>query len=57
LRVHAARRRTIMTVLTSIRLRAGLKHPKRLRRVDSFSFFIPGILQVRSVVFDYGQCC
>ena len=38
------RRRVVLTVLTALRFKAGLKHPKRLRRVDSFSYFIPSVL-------------
>lgn len=45
-KIHEARRRAIRVVLTSIWLRAGLKHPRRLRRVDSFSYYIPALLQV-----------
>ena len=41
--VHSARRRVILVVLVTIRLRQGLNHPQRLRRVDSFSFYIPQV--------------
>uniref|UniRef100_A0A7S2VUP2 Uncharacterized protein n=1 Tax=Chlamydomonas chlamydogama TaxID=225041 RepID=A0A7S2VUP2_9CHLO len=41
MRVHRCRRRVIIVVLTVVRLQRGLKRPLRLRRVDSFSFFIP----------------
>lgn len=46
-RMHEARRRVCIVVMVCIRLKAGLKHPKRLRRVDSFSFYIHTVLQVR----------
>jgi hypothetical protein len=39
----------LQVILFILRLRGGLKHPRRLRRVDSFSFYIPGLLQVRGV--------
>ncbi|KAG1666285.1 hypothetical protein FOA52_004766 [Chlamydomonas sp. UWO 241] len=41
LRVHAARRRTMLVVQTVVRLRRGLNHPRRMDRVDSFSLYIP----------------
>ena len=41
LRVHRARRRVIMVVMTVVRLKRGLGHPQRMHRVDSFSFYIP----------------
>jgi hypothetical protein len=40
LRIHRARRRVILIVLTAVRLRRGLGHPHRLNRVDPV-FFIP----------------
>lgn len=40
-RVHGARRRAILTVLTIVRLKQGRNHPARLQRVDSFSYCIP----------------
>lgn len=43
-KLHAARRRLMLVVLTVIRLRRGLAHPQRLARVDSFSFYIPVLL-------------
>lgn len=43
-RVYAARRRVLMLVWGSVRLSATLKRQRRLRRVDSFSFYIPIVL-------------
>ena len=41
LRIHRARRRVIMIVMTAVRFKRGLGHPQRLNRVDNLSFFIP----------------
>lgn len=41
LRVHQARRRVLIVVLTAVRLRRGLNHPQRMQRVDSFALYIP----------------
>lgn len=43
-RVHAARRRVMLVVLTAVRLQRGLSHPRRMQRVDSFSLYIPIVL-------------
>ena len=40
-RVHAARRRVMLLIITMLRLRKGHKHPVRLPRLDDMSFFIP----------------
>ena len=40
-RVHAARRRVMLLLITMLRLRRGHKHPVRLPRLDDMSFFIP----------------
>eukprot|EP00798_Chlamydomonas_sp_ICE-L_P015967 gene15967-22098_t len=51
IRCHKARRRAILVVLTCIRLQRGLIKPNRLRRIDSFSFYIPIILSNETTRF------
>ncbi|MEW5308454.1 MAG: hypothetical protein WDW38_000414 [Sanguina aurantia] len=41
IRIHQARRHAALVVRTVIRLKEGLKHPTRLRRILSFSHMIP----------------
>ncbi|GAX80160.1 hypothetical protein CEUSTIGMA_g7598.t1 [Chlamydomonas eustigma] len=43
-RVHASRRRTMLTIITALRLKRGHRHPARLPRLDDLSFFIPELL-------------
>eukprot|EP00798_Chlamydomonas_sp_ICE-L_P015972 gene15972-22103_t len=44
LRVHRARRRVMITVLTMVRLKRGMKHPQRLPRLDDLSLFVPIVM-------------
>ena len=41
IRIHRARRRVILIVMTAVRFKRGLGHPHRMNRVDSFSLYIP----------------
>ena len=41
IRVHAARRRVMIIIITAQRLRRGLRHPNRLPRLDDMGWFIP----------------
>ncbi|KAL6752576.1 hypothetical protein V8C86DRAFT_2751570 [Haematococcus lacustris] len=43
-KVHAARRRTMLVVLTMIRLKRGLHQPKRFMRFGNLGFIIPQLL-------------
>ena len=46
-RVHAARRRTILVVMAAVRLQTALRgnnRRRKMRPVDSFSYYIPGVL-------------
>ena len=40
-RVHAARRRVMIIIITAQRLRRGHRHPSRLPRLDDMGWFIP----------------
>ena len=40
-RVHAARRRVMLIIITAQRLRRGHRHPSRLPRLDDMGWFIP----------------
>ena len=44
MRVHQARKRVLLIVWTCIRFRRGLRIPQRMRRCDSFSYYIPLLL-------------
>ncbi len=42
--MHAARRRTILTITYALHFKRGVKHEPRLPRLDDLSFFIPELL-------------
>lgn len=43
-RMHAARRRTMLVIRAMVLMRSGVRRTSRLSRVDSFSYMIPDIL-------------
>ena len=49
--VHAARRRTIIVIMTMLRLRRGHRHTVRLPRLDDLGFFIPVGLEADKASF------